>query len=113
MTLPFNPDAVPWRHEVSEPAEAADAWSQREVAADAYESEGQQYTVLDATYVDDEVFVLFGTSPVHLWQNVHLALPIIIEEFEKDGLEINWSPGKTEAILSFRGAGSQGARAFL
>ena len=57
----------------------------------------------DATYVDDEALVLVARSPILLDKAIDKLLEVLVDVFSKYGLNINWAPGKTEAMLKYRG----------
>ena len=68
------------------------------------------YEVCDSTYVDDEAIYIFSADPWQLVGKVQRALAIIHSCFLTHAMEINWSPGKSEVLLSFRGEDSRAAR---
>jgi len=58
---------------------------------------------VDATYVDDEAFVLLAKSPKLLDVAINVLLESLTTVFSKFCLDINWGRGKTEAMLKYRG----------
>ena len=44
-----------------------------------------------------------ASSPSKLWSSMHVLLESLVFVFTHFGLHINWEPGKTEAMLLFRG----------
>jgi hypothetical protein len=59
--------------------------------------------IIDATFVDDECLVLIAYSPRSLDLAIELLLKHLVQVFEQSRSEINWKPGKTEALLKYRG----------
>jgi len=57
----------------------------------------------DATFVDDEALVLLARSPLALDAAMNIMLQSLVEIFSRYGLIINWMPGKTEAMIKYRG----------
>ena len=59
--------------------------------------------VAEATYVDDNVFMLEATSPTLLDKSIETLTRAICTRFRQHGLKVNFSAGKTEAMLVYRG----------
>ena len=57
--------------------------------------------------MDDECIVLVSKSARQLEAAIPKALNALVESFSALDLEINWSKGKTEALVRFRGSGAQ------
>ena len=66
--------------------------------------------VVDVAFVDDECIVLLAKTPKLLDVAIQALLRILVVTFGNMHLAINWSPGKTEALLCYRGHGSIAAR---
>ena len=58
---------------------------------------------LDVTFVDDEALVLLAPSPRALDAVMDIALAALAATFQRYMLAINWSRGKSEALLKYRG----------
>ena len=59
--------------------------------------------ILDVTFVYDEAIAIVATVPATLTANLTIAVRELRKTFSKYGLLINWKPGKTEAIIAWRG----------
>jgi len=59
--------------------------------------------VLDATFVDDHAMVLMASNARQLDRAIDIALSHLVNVFAKYLLVINWAPGKSEAMLKYRG----------
>ena len=59
--------------------------------------------VIHATFVDDECCVLMAESPLALDKAIAVLLEVLVPTFSNMHLAINWAPGKTEALLMYRG----------
>ena len=73
--------------------------------SDAHES----VPIVEATYVDDEALFLSASSPKALDTAIDILLIELIATFSAHGFQINWKPGKSEAILKYRGQGARAA----
>ena len=60
-------------------------------------------SIKDATFVDDEAFLLFARSPKSLNQAICTCLEVVSLIFSKYNMSLNWSKGKSEAIVVYRG----------
>ena len=79
--------------------------------------------VFDVTFVDDEAIVITAAVPSTLSRKFSRAVQLLIEVFDHYGMTVNWKPGKTEAIIVYRGkkakdeaaklVGQDGARTFV
>ena len=67
----------------------------------------EMVNVADCTFVDDECVVVMQPTAAALDTAIDKVLSHITNIFSALRLEINWSPGKTEAMIRFRGSGSQ------
>eukprot|EP00973_Karenia_brevis_P071441 9924212-Karenia_brevis.AAC.1 len=67
-----------------------------------YESTHIHQQIAEATFVDDEALFLCAKSPKLIDKAINGLLKDLIEFFGASGFNINWSPGKTEAILQYR-----------
>ena len=76
------------------------AFSTRSVGASSFEE------VVDATFVDDEAIVVMASTAALLDVAIDKLLEIVTRIFELMHLEINWSVGKTECLLKYRGHGA-------
>jgi len=65
--------------------------------------------IVEATYVDDEALFLSASSPKALDNAINILLTELILTFAAHGFQINWKPGKSEAMLRYRGRGAQKA----
>jgi len=65
--------------------------------------------IVEATYVDDEALYLSASSPKALDRAIDILLTELIGIFAAHGFQINWNPGKSEAILKYRGHGAKNA----
>jgi hypothetical protein len=74
-----------------------DFWSSTPPSGDAWEN------ILDAAFVDDEAIMLTAKTPAKLDMAINILLESLVKIFAILRLEINWKPGKTEAILQYRG----------
>ena len=68
-----------------------------------HDPEGVTEEVVDATVVDDECVILLGSTPNVLARAIHILFEVTTSVFRLLHLELNVSPGKSEAILLFRG----------
>ena len=59
--------------------------------------------ILDAAFVDDEAMAFIAASPRLLDRAMSVLLQTVTSVFQALHLEINWSEGKTECILKYRG----------
>jgi len=59
--------------------------------------------LVDVTFVDDEALVLLARTPVALDNALDICLKHLVGVFSKFALVINWAPGKSEAMLAYRG----------
>lgn len=66
-------------------------------------------SVVEVTYVDDEAAMLAAPSPKQLSLAINLLLDELVSIFAAFGFHINWSAGKTEAFVRFRGKGAADA----
>ena len=69
--------------------------------------------VLDCTFVDDEAIALIASVPDTLCRHLATVLRLLKDAFETFGFEINWTPGKTEALLELRGKCARAVKARL
>jgi hypothetical protein len=67
--------------------------------------------LIDVEYVDDGAFMLFAASPSTLLYHVQQAAAALERTLQEHGMEVNWSPGKTEAMCIFRGNNANAIRA--
>jgi hypothetical protein len=58
---------------------------------------------VEITYVDDEAMMLAARSPAMLVVAYNMLLRTLCDTFAEFGFVINWSEGKTEAIVRYRG----------
>ena len=77
-------------------------------AADADPASDQH--IVDVTFVDDEAIILIASSPAALDLAMWTMLDILLVTFRLAHLELNWSPGKSECILKYRGKRAVQAR---
>eukprot|EP00438_Fugacium_kawagutii_P005570 Skav228716 [mRNA] locus=scaffold1830:70352:79014:- [translate_table: standard] len=63
----------------------------------------------NVTYVDDLALAIYGSTTQLLDRVTHVA-SVLVDITTEHGLQLNFSPGKTSVLLSFRGAGSEAAR---
>ena len=78
------------------------------VAEDDGDTEMQD--VVEATYVDDECIILVASTAKALDLAIDALLQHLICIFRTYAFKINWARGKSEAMLVYRGRGSQEAR---
>ena len=64
----------------------------------------------DVSYVDDAAVMIQSAKAEGLAERVTRATAEIIDTFAQHGLVVNMKPGKTEAIMSWRGPGSRHAK---
>ena len=69
-------------------------------------SECPKTDVLDAAFVDDTVLFLLSKTASGLDAAIQTLLTLLFRIYSLMNLEINLSPGKTEAILVYRGKGA-------
>eukprot|EP00973_Karenia_brevis_P014950 2039661-Karenia_brevis.AAC.1 len=62
--------------------------------------------VVEVTFVDDECIMLCASTPRLLQKAAAMLLEAVVETFTLFALEINWSKGKSEAMVKFRGDGA-------
>ena len=67
------------------------------------EGPAPQETVLQATFVDDQTWLLEASSPTRLDAAIDVLLSAVAKVFRHHALTVNWKKGKTEALLSYRG----------
>jgi hypothetical protein len=65
---------------------------------------------LDVAYVDDEAVLLAGSSARRLVAIIPDVVKTLFCTFQDFALNVNWKPGKTEAILVLRGKRSDSVR---
>merc|ERR1712050_615344 len=63
--------------------------------------------IFDVTFVDDEAIAVMAAVPKTLRTKLVLAIQLLVDTFEEYGMTINWAPGKTEALVCFRGKGQK------
>jgi hypothetical protein len=56
--------------------------------------------------VDDEAITLSASSPAALLKAIEVLMKSLVDTFVSFGFAINWSAGKTEGFVAFRGKGS-------
>eukprot|EP00973_Karenia_brevis_P028463 3922818-Karenia_brevis.AAC.1 len=61
-------------------------------------------------YVDDEAIHLAASNPQVMIHSVEVLMRHLCNVFSKYGFKIIWKPGKTECLLTLRGACSQKIR---
>jgi hypothetical protein len=61
------------------------------------------HAVVEITYVDDEAITLAASSPAALLQAIDMLMKVLVDTFLAFGFRINWSAGKTEGFVVFRG----------
>ncbi|CAE8732350.1 unnamed protein product [Polarella glacialis] len=59
--------------------------------------------IVEATYVDDEALLLSASSPSLLDKAIDVLFDCLLQCFTRFSLKINWAPGKSEAMLAYRG----------
>ena len=85
-----------------------------ESSADGSTEERVQETmVFDVTFVDDEAIVITAAVLAPLIRKFRRAAQLLIEAFERYGIQINWKAGKTEAIDVYRGKHARTEKARL
>jgi len=75
--------------------------------ADGASDETVRTDVIDATFVDDECIVLMARTPALLDKSIEIVLGCLTKIFKLLHMLINWKPGKTEALLKYRGANAR------
>ena len=70
---------------------------------------GRDVLLFDMTFVDDEAFVITSAVPASLTYKFNRAITLLVESFTWYGMHINWQPGKTEAMIGYRGKGPKRA----
>ncbi|CAK0801015.1 unnamed protein product [Prorocentrum cordatum] len=65
----------------------------------------------EVTYVDDEAVLIVGEDNASLNRNVALVAEAAHTTMEKHGMQLNWKPGKSEALIMWRGKGARAAKA--
>ena len=63
----------------------------------------EEVEALDAAFVDDECLVVLARSPVEMDRAITIVLDTIQTIFRATAMQMNWSPGKTECLLRYRG----------
>jgi hypothetical protein len=71
---------------------------------------GEGKEVVEVIFVDDEACTLAASSPKLLVKAIELLLAELVNSFRMFGFRINWSAGKTEAFVTFRGKGACDAK---
>ena len=84
---------------------ASPFWSQTEPT---FEQEDTH--ILDAAFVDDESLTIVAQSGSTLDKAIDIMLAHVWTVFEDAHLDINTAPGKTEALLKYRGKQSSALR---
>ena len=64
------------------------------------------HACVEVTYVDDEAIMLAATSPSTLLKAIDVLMKVLLDTFTAFGFHINWSAGKTEGFVVFRGKGA-------
>lgn len=67
-------------------------------------------TALHAAFIDDEALAIMAKQPRELDVAIDILMEVLFEVFENLHLLVNASPGKTEALLQYRGRGAKGHR---
>ena len=70
-----------------------------------------QVPAADVTYVDDEAILIVADTAESLNAKLSQVAAAAHETMAAHGMLLNWKPGKSEAILMWRGAGARAARA--
>jgi hypothetical protein len=66
--------------------------------------------VLPPTFMDDMVVPIFDEDPFRLLDKVANAMQVILESCVRFGLEVNFAPGKSEALVALHGKGASACR---
>ena len=61
----------------------------------------------DATFVHDEAFILYAKSPRLLNKAIRTTLTTVSCVFRRYNMFLNWSRGKSEVMISYRGKHSK------
>ena len=69
-------------------------------------NDGSEEDVLEVVFVDDTVMMLVAHSPAALDNSIDVLLQSLRHFYSVLRLVINWKPGKTEALLQYRGKGA-------
>ena len=64
----------------------------------------------DVSYVDDAALLIESDLAEDLGEKVARSAALVVDVFQDHGLVVNMSPGKTEAIVEWRGRGSRAAK---
>ena len=66
-------------------------------------------SALEATFVDDQAYVVTARTPEALDRKIEMLLLIVTRVFGRFALRINWKPGKSAAMLLYRSKGANQA----
>ena len=69
--------------------------------------------VVDVTFVDDEAIIVSANTAPTLLANLSFVTDMVVRTFNKYAFQVNFSKGKTEAIVALRGKGAKAARTAL
>ena len=76
------------------------SWDDISEASNEGDSEA---VVFDVAFVDDNAAMIFASVPATLYKRTVMLMNVINETFAEFGMKVNWSPGKTEVMMTFRG----------
>ena len=65
--------------------------------------------LMEGSYVDDTVFFLTSPRPKQLVPRLQMLATTVKSVFAKHAMVLNWKRGKSEAVVSFRGADAKSA----
>eukprot|EP00811_Abedinium_folium_P032098 NODE_5270_length_1789_cov_4.465704.p1 GENE.NODE_5270_length_1789_cov_4.465704~~NODE_5270_length_1789_cov_4.465704.p1 ORF type:complete len:128 (-),score=17.45 NODE_5270_length_1789_cov_4.465704:1029-1412(-) len=68
--------------------------------------EEQQYKAMDCTCVDDEAFMITAVSNNELIMKARTLFVVALRCLANHSLQLNWSPGKSELLIAWRGKGA-------
>jgi hypothetical protein len=69
--------------------------------------------VIDITFVDDEAIAICAAVPGTLCKHVNFAIETIVATFAKFNFTVNFSKGKTELMVKFRGKNAKSCKESL
>ena len=79
---------------------------------DVYDNERSK-SALDVTFVDDEAIAITASSSIALVERIAFVVDTVVSVFRKFAMEVNFSKGKTEAIVALRGKGARAAKTLM
>ena len=82
-------------------------WTASSQSTPSFVSVASATELSESTFIDDEALYTAAASPAQLNKKCMCVLSCLVSVFRQFGFVINWSPGKTELLIKYRGAQSR------